>query len=263
MSTQRSATAEERLEREREYHDMAFAEGVRAPTDKYYETIKRTRDRFQELITLKADGLKVLEYGCGPGSHAYMMAKAGADVTGIDISPVAVDMATEEAQRQGVPVTFTVMNAEALEFADRSFDRILGSGILHHLDLHRSYSELARTLKDDGEAVFIEPMGHNPIINLYRRLTPKMRTVDEHPMLMRDIQLAREYFGEVDVEFFNLLGIGSVIARGTPLFKPLLSILDGIDRLLFTLIPPTRRWAWMVVMIFRSPRRDQGAHREP
>lgn len=263
MSTQRSATVEERLEREREYHDMAFAEGVRAPTDKYYETIKRTRDRFQELITHKANGLKVLEYGCGPGSHAYMMAKAGADVTGIDISPVAVDMATEEAQRQGVPVTFTVMNAEALEFADRSFDRILGSAILHHLDLRRSYSELARTLKDDGEAVFIEPMGHNPIINLYRRLTPKMRTVDEHPMLMRDIQLAREYFGEVDVEYFNLLGIGSVIARGTPLFKPLLSVLDGIDRLLFTLIPPTRRWAWMAVMIFRFPRRDQGSNREP
>lgn len=38
---------------------------------------------------------------------------------------------------------------------------------------------------------FSEPLGHNPIINWYRNRTPEMRTEDEHPLLIKDIEFAK------------------------------------------------------------------------
>jgi hypothetical protein len=60
------------------------------------------------------------------------------------------------------------------------------------------------TLKTGGEGLFLEPLGHTPLINLYRRFTPRFRTPDEHPLVISDFELARRYFGSVDAEFFHL-----------------------------------------------------------
>src|SRR3546814_19128134 len=89
------------------------------------------------------------------------------------------DLATET----GLHATFSVDNAEQTSFPDASFDRIGGSGILHHLDLDRAYAEIARLLKPGGRAVFLEPLGHNPLLTAYRDRTPRMRTEDKnHPL---------------------------------------------------------------------------------
>jgi ubiquinone/menaquinone biosynthesis C-methylase UbiE len=64
------------------------------------------------------------------------------------------------------------MNAEATTFPDNSFDLICGSSILHHLNLDKACAEIRRILRPDGGAVFIEPLGHNPLINMFRKLTP-------------------------------------------------------------------------------------------
>jgi ubiquinone/menaquinone biosynthesis C-methylase UbiE len=79
-----------------------------------------------------------------------------------------------------VNAQFDVMNAEELEFEDAAFDVIFGSGIIHHLDVPRAYSELARVLAPGGSAVFVEPLGHNPLIRVFRNRTPELRTPDEH-----------------------------------------------------------------------------------
>ena len=121
-------------------------------------------------------------------------AAAGAHATGIDISPVAIEMGVREAASRGLRdrTHFAVMNAEALDFPDASFDRVCGSGILHHLDLKKAYGEIARVLRPNGYGIFLEPLGHNPLINWYRRRTPQMRTEDEHPLLKSDLALARD-----------------------------------------------------------------------
>jgi len=51
------------------------------------------------------------------------------------------------------------MNAEELKFADDYFDIVCGGAILHHLDLNKALSEIARVLKPDGKAIFVEPLG--------------------------------------------------------------------------------------------------------
>lgn len=251
-----STETESRLEREREFHDRVFADETRAPVRRFYTVTDSMRAWYADELAARAEGSHVLEYGCGPGSQAYHLARHGARVTGIDLSPVAIEMAREKGEDEGVADTldFRVMDAEHLDFRDATFDVVCGSGILHHLDLERAYSELARVLRPGGVGVFIEPLGHNPVINRYRSRTPAMRTVDEHPLLMADLEQARRSFGEVDSRYFALTTLAAVPLRDAKAFPRIVGLLDGVDRALFATVPPLRRHAWMVGLLLRSPR---------
>ena len=46
----------------------------------------------------------------------------------------------------------------------------------------------SENLPSKGNLIFIEPLGTNPIINLYRKLTPKSRSKDEHPLINKDFK---------------------------------------------------------------------------
>jgi SAM-dependent methyltransferase len=181
-------------------------------------------------------------------------------VTGIDISDVAIEKATEHARvAQIKDLDYFQMDAEVLTFPDDRFDLICGSGILHHLDLRRAFSELARTMQPDGKGVFLEPLGHNPLINLYRRATPGLRTPDEHPLLMQDFSLARRYFGKIELHFFNLFTLCAVPFRRSRWFPRVLGVFAGLDRVLFQTIPGARRYAWNVVIALSQPKKRRGS----
>jgi SAM-dependent methyltransferase len=243
-----------RLEREREFHDRTFAHDGRASAARFYAIERYEQEFYRGQLARYGAGGEALECGCGPVAAAYSLARIGTSVTGIDLSGVAIDQAGERAEREGVAdrCSFTVMDAERMEFADSSFDLICGSGILHHLDLRAAYSEIARTLKPTGHAVFVEPLGHNPAINLYRRRTPELRTEDEHPLLIGDLAMARTHFGAVEARHFHLLTLLAVPFRGTRPFGSMLRALDKLDRTLFRL-PAVRRHAWTVVLTLSSP----------
>lgn len=245
-----------RLARERDFHDQAFSEQTRATVRRFYSVNGALRRWYERTLAEHAAGAQALEYGCGPGSAAFSLAEQGAHVTGIDISPVAIDLATQTAReaRLDESLAFAVMDAEHLAFEDDRFDLVCGSGILHHLDLERAYAELARVLRPDGVAVFIEPLGHNPAINWYRSRTPNLRTVDEHPLLIGDLAQARDFFGVVETRFFTLTSLAAVPLRHRTAFPRIVDALDTLDRTLFTAMPPSRRWAWMVGMVMRAPR---------
>jgi SAM-dependent methyltransferase len=248
---------ETRKERERAFHDQTFGgDGSRDATAKYYSVIEESRAQYHALSRTGARGARVLEYGCGPGSQAFDLARCGALVTGIDISPVAIDLARAEARDAGLAehITFTVADAEDTGFAPGSFDVIVGSAILHHLDLRRAYAEIARLLAPGGRAVFIEPLGHNPLINAYRRATPKARTPDEHPLVRDDFVLGDAYFGKQSLWFYHLTSIAAAVFARTPLFAPLLAALGALDRALLRALPRLRPHAWMVVMELSEPR---------
>lgn len=74
------------------------------------------------------------------------------------------------------------MGGEQLNYPDGFFDIAVGFAIIHHLDLNLAIPELYRVLKPGGIAYFAEPLGGNPVINLYRKLTPQYRTQDEEPI---------------------------------------------------------------------------------
>jgi SAM-dependent methyltransferase len=248
---------EERKQREAEFHDHSFASGARDEIwSRYYGVSQGSFDYYEGYLADHARGSAVLEYGCGVGASAHRLVDNGAaSVTGIDISPVAVEQASARARAGGYEsLAFRVMDAENLDFPSDSFDLICGTGILHHLDIGGAYSELSRVLGPGGSAIFLEPLGHNPLINLYRRRTPEIRTPDEHPLRIADLDQAAGYFGSVTVRFFHLLSMLALPLRDARSFGRAVSALDRADRALFRAVPYMRRHAWQVVMVLRDPR---------
>ncbi|HEX4950059.1 MAG TPA: class I SAM-dependent methyltransferase [Blastocatellia bacterium] len=245
-----------RIEREREFHNKEFADSERAKISSLYLITRTSTKWYENFLHQHAQRSHILEYGCGPNSYAFWLAQQGAQVIGIDISDTAIEQMNERAKHRQFPdrVSFQRMNAEALEFPDNTFDVICGRAILHHLDLRKAFSEIARTLKPNGSAIFVEPLGHNPIINAYRNRTPDLRTEDEHPLMMSDLNLAKEYFGKVETQYFHLGSLAAAPLVGMKIFDPILNLLDGVDSALFKVLPFMRKHAWAVVLVFSEPR---------
>ncbi len=236
-----------RLEREKAFHNEIFDGDERRVVDKYYSITKNSHKKYYDSLLNDCKGKKILEYGCGPGSAAFELAQHGAEVIGIDISDVAIQQAYQQAEEMGLNITFKTMNAEELKFDDNSFDMVCGSGIIHHLDVDKAYKEILRVLKPESSAYFSEPLGHNPFINLYRFLTPKLRTEDEHPLLMPDIHLAKTHFSNVEVSYFHLTSFLAIPFRKSFLFNPFVNFFDTIDKILFK-IPFFSKMSWVIVL---------------
>lgn len=152
-------------------------------------------------------------------------------------------------------LTFTVMDAENTTFTNSCFDLICGSSILHHLNVTKAYDEIRRILKPDGRAVFLEPLGHNPLINLYRKRTPTLRSPDEHPLLIKDLQAAGEFFSSLTINYFHLFSLLGVPSRNFFFFHPLLHLLEAVDRTGFSVLPFLRRYAWTTVFVLALPKK--------
>lgn len=142
-------------------------------------------------------GRRVLLYGCGPANEAGRLIAAGAlTITGIDISEAEIADAWRNARDGGfeTQADFRVVDAHSTGLPDNSFDVIVGSAILHHLDVARALVELRRLLAPGGRAVFLEPLAHNPLLRLGRWLTPAARTSDEHPFTVDDWRRCNDVF---------------------------------------------------------------------
>jgi ubiquinone/menaquinone biosynthesis C-methylase UbiE len=242
-----------RLEAERAFHNAKFAGAPEheAP-DAIYELPRVAYRYFENEVQPRAMGAQVLEFGCGDSSYAVKLNQWGGMVTAIDISDEAIEETRRRVAEAGFlnSTTLLRMNAEELDFPDASFDLVIGRAILHHLDLDKAYASIARVLKPGGTAIFLEPLAHNVLINLYRRMTPHLRTEDEHPLKMREVRAAKRHFGDVKVRYFTLLSMGALPAAKAPrLFEAMKDRLDKIDRGLFKVAPFTGRWAWTAAMV--------------
>ncbi len=102
-------------------------------------------------------GKQILDIGCGAGALARSLSSQGARVAGIDPNSEAL-----EAARQAVPMgTFRAASAEALPFADHSFDGTVFLNSLHHVPkpaMPRALQEAARVIKPAARIVIIEPL---------------------------------------------------------------------------------------------------------
>jgi ubiquinone/menaquinone biosynthesis C-methylase UbiE len=98
-------------------------------------------------------GLDVLDVGCGQGIDVVEYARAGARVTGIDLTPRHVELARAHTAALGLDVRILSGDAEQLPFADASFDRVSSNGVLHHTpDMPAALREICRVLRPGGEA---------------------------------------------------------------------------------------------------------------
>lgn len=124
--------------------------------DAYWRQADDTFDmkRLDLIARRVRSGEKVLEVDCGPGVLAKMMQERGAQVTGTDLSIVAV----ERARAKGISAQQVDVDTEPLPFADASFDTVVSNSMIEHRFFpERSFDECVRVLKPGGRFIVCLP----------------------------------------------------------------------------------------------------------
>lgn len=138
------------------------------------------------LIPFEASrGRRVLDVGCGAGTDLVRFARAGAIVTGVDISSSAIALARQNVEQQGLQADLREADAEHLPFPDESFDLVFAHGVVQYAANGQAVvNECRRVLRPGGEAIF---QAYNRISWLHA-LSKLMRVPLEHedaPVLKR------------------------------------------------------------------------------
>ncbi len=96
---------------------------------------------------------RVIEPGCGTGNYARYLAGKGFDVTGVDISPIAIEMAKRAASREGLHCAFVVADlCGDISRIEGPFDFAFDWEVLHHVfpEQRRAYCKNVRRLLRPG-----------------------------------------------------------------------------------------------------------------
>jgi SAM-dependent methyltransferase len=144
-------------------------------TDEYFRDIEERcsatqpnlRDLFAELAGSNG---RLLEVGCGIGVDSIQLAKCGFDVTAVDLTESALEVAKQFAGRRDVNINFQLGNAEGLDFPDASFDAVYSFGVLHHTpDIDKAVAEVRRVLRPGGSA-YVMLYHRYSLVNLVHRV---------------------------------------------------------------------------------------------
>lgn len=269
-SSQAGANAESLADRhvvEETFHDQhAHHLPPPARTDFYPEWMG---DEHLQILLEAAgplSGKRVLDFGCGPGQTSRIYAEQGAArVEGFDISGENIRIAGKNAKRDGLDdrVFFRRLAAEEIDYPDGSFDVVIGKAILHHTDLRKTAAQLHRVMSPGGVACFLEPLAHNPVLNLFRRLTPGRRTPTEKPLDIEDLAIFSTYFTVTYRGFylFTLLSHFLLLVTGSRrLFATSRAILRRWEEPVLVGFPGLQKYCWSALLVFRKPVSDQSGH---
>ncbi len=165
--------------------------------------------RVEMLTSHITPQMQVLELGCGTGYFTKEMVAIGATITAIDISPDLLTVAQNSIQSENVD--FKEENAYKMTFPIASFDTVVGSSVLHHLDIEKALFEIHRVLKLGGKMVFTEPNMMNPQIALQKNIPWLKRKLGDSPdetaffrwSLMK--MLSRVGFQNIEIKPFDFL----------------------------------------------------------
>jgi SAM-dependent methyltransferase len=124
-------------------------------------------------------GMTVLELGCGIGYFSRELSRSGADVVAIDVSAELLEIA--KANYSAPNVRYEIQNAYALSYADAVFDSVVGSSVLHHLEIQEALREVYRVLKPGGTIYFTEPNMLNPQIAIQKNVPWVKRKLGDSP----------------------------------------------------------------------------------
>ena len=238
--------------REKKFHDNLQLKGKGRFENIFYKALYNMFVDFNAYISKMAQNKTVLDYGCGVGSITEKIAKLSpSKLFGIDISEVSIDKAIENARTLNLQIDYTVDNCENTKFKAKTFDLVFGSGILHHLNLEKSIIEINRVLKENGEMVFLEPLGTNPLINIYRKLTPDSRSVDEHPLLKKDFDFIDSLFSRVTVKYYGFFTLIFFLFYKNPSNSLTFKIISKLDNYFFK-IKYFKNLAWSVMIVAKK-----------
>ena len=123
--------------------------------------------------------MTVLELGCGAGYFTQELARSGADIVAIDVSPELLEMARGNCSAPNVQ--YEIENAYELSYGDAVFDSVVGSSVLHHLEIEKALRDIYRVLKPAGTIFFTEPNMLNPQIAIQKNIPWIKRKLGDSP----------------------------------------------------------------------------------
>ncbi|PYI49917.1 MAG: hypothetical protein DMF10_00005, partial [Verrucomicrobia bacterium] len=124
-------------------------------------------------------GMSVLELGCGTGYFTRELACSGANIVAVDVSPDLLEIA--KANSSAPTVRYEIQNAYELSYPDAVFDSVVGSSVLHHLEIQEAIREIYRVLKPSGTIYFTEPNMLNPQIAIQKNVPWVKRKLGDSP----------------------------------------------------------------------------------
>ena len=93
----------------------------------------------------------VLELGFGQGTDLFQFARHGARVTGLDLSPKHLEIASTRFSQAQIPARLMLGDAEQMPLKSDCFDHVHSFGVLHHSpDMPRALAEVRRVLRPGG-----------------------------------------------------------------------------------------------------------------
>ena len=124
-------------------------------------------------------GMTVLELGCGAGYFTQELVRSGADIVAIDVSPELLEIARSNCSAPNVK--YQLENAYQLSYDDAVFDSVVGSSVLHHLEIEKALRDVYRVLKPAGTIFFTEPNMLNPQIAIQKNVPWIKRKLGDSP----------------------------------------------------------------------------------
>jgi SAM-dependent methyltransferase len=168
-----------------------------------YERITETLTDVHDLVVDRLDpqpGIEWLDTACGTGAVAFLAAERGATVTGMDLAPVLVDRARELAAERGLDITFDVGDAEAMSYADASFDAVSSTcGVMFAPDHEAVASELARVIRPGGRlalACWMPEVGMHEVFKMMGPFLPPPAPGAGSPFAWGNEEHVRDLLGD-------------------------------------------------------------------
>ncbi len=261
-------------QREAAFHD-AWANSTRLEDVQVRECFEAPTALENQFILRRMGSLrgkKLLDIGAGLGESSVYFALQGAQVTTVDISPGMVETALLLGERHRVCLEGIVSDGESLGVPSEQYDIVYIANTIHHIqDRARLFEQISRSLKPGGMFFSYDPLAYNPAINAYRRMATEVRTPDEAPLTIADLQLARKFFEHVEHREFWVSSLllfvkyylkdrvhpnedryWKRILHETPESLRWWMPLRALDRIL-TQMPVVRWLAWNIVMWGQKP----------
>jgi 2-polyprenyl-3-methyl-5-hydroxy-6-metoxy-1,4-benzoquinol methylase len=209
-------SARERYAREQDFFDALASNRQTAPMPKEvldrYAAPRRPHlfsKEFMFSLLEQPRGKRLLEIGCGDGAASVQLAYAGADVTAVDLSPKAIEIARGRAKLTGVHVDFRVANIETDAFEGQRFDVVWCDCILHHVvpNLDSVVAKVHAVLVDGGLFITREPVAYARWLKAIRRVIPVASCVtpDEQPLRGSEFRTIERYFPRARRRYFRVL----------------------------------------------------------
>jgi SAM-dependent methyltransferase len=172
-----------------------------------YPDLARTIASVGELVAERAQagaGDSLLDVATGSGNVAIPAALAGAEVTGLDLTPKLLEVARERAAEAGVQVEFVEGDAEELPFDDRSFDRVTSCfGVMFAPRHDVAAAQLVRVAKPGARIVVAAwtPEGLNGrMFKTVGSYMPPPPPEFEQPVMWGDQEHVRSLFADSGAE---------------------------------------------------------------